>query len=83
MFSTGREHICNNDIGIINNDTFASEEFKNMFNLIEKRNKDIIQIKYIFAPLKDCFQKQYKTIACVNVASVYFDSSISKYLWET
>jgi len=82
MFSTGRQHIYNKDIENTNNITSPSEDFKNMFNLIEKRSKNIIQIEYIFAPLRDCCQKQYEKIACVNVASVCFDSSISKYIWE-
>jgi len=41
-----------------------------------------VQIEYIFT-ITDCCQKQYEKIACVNVASVCFDSSISKNLWGT
>jgi len=36
MFSTERQHIYNKDIENINNTTYPSENFKNMFNLIEK-----------------------------------------------
>ncbi|KAL4104380.1 hypothetical protein QTP88_019681 [Uroleucon formosanum] len=81
IHGTGRQHIYNKDIENTNNITSPSEDFKNMFNLIEKRSTNIIQIEFDF--LRDCCQKQYEKIACVNVASVCFDSSIFKYIWET
>jgi len=68
MFSTGKQHIYNKDIKNTNHTTYPSEDFNNMFNSIEKRSKKIIQIEYIFASLRDCCQKQYEKITCVNVA---------------